>query len=171
VTGSTPSSNTWTANGAQSCLTVRSDSLLEQRGFEPSVLFGLLPLLEKRPSPAVFGQNLPADRSESNSLIGFGTVPPLKLRAFRKRYEPQRGPVVRIPSAPPTSQCEPPVRFHGSVVWIHISAGKAGPGDCHDNATIKLDFWSDETGSSNLLRSSKEALRTAAIAARRQILE
>jgi hypothetical protein len=39
--------------------------------FELPVLFGLFPRWKRGQSPAVFGQNLPADRSENNSLIGF----------------------------------------------------------------------------------------------------
>jgi hypothetical protein len=57
---------------------VRTDSLLEQRGFELPVLFGLFPL-EKGRTPAVFHPNLRANRSENNSLIGFSAATPLKL--------------------------------------------------------------------------------------------
>jgi hypothetical protein len=55
---------------------VRSASLLERRGFEPPVLFGLFPVRKTGRRPAVFAQNLPPDRSESNSLIGFRAVTP-----------------------------------------------------------------------------------------------
>ena len=39
--------------------------------------------------------------------IGFSTLGPAETRAFRERHEPQSGPEVQIPSAPPTRHCEP----------------------------------------------------------------
>jgi hypothetical protein len=71
-------------------------------------------------SPAVFGQNLPADRLENNSLFGVSAVTPLTLLAFRKRREPLKRPAVRISPAPPTSQCEPPVPMKRAMIesWL-----------------------------------------------------
>jgi hypothetical protein len=62
-------------------------------------------------------------------------------------------PPVRIPSAQPTRHCEPP------AVAPHTTkfAGATNLFQCDE----KLDFESDGTGSSNPLRSTDEALRTA----------
>jgi hypothetical protein len=64
--------------------------------------------LEEGPKSGSFSTRIcRQDRSEDHSLIGFSAVTPPKNRAFRKVQEPQRGPAVRIPFAPPTRHCEP----------------------------------------------------------------
>jgi len=49
--------NPFAAIGRATGPAVRSASLVEQRGFELPVRFGLFPALERGRSPAVFGQN------------------------------------------------------------------------------------------------------------------
>ena len=71
-----PSFVRWTSHRAPR---VRTDSLLERRGFEPPVLFGFFPLWKGKRSPV---QNQPIDRSENDSLIAFSAVAPLRLRVF-----------------------------------------------------------------------------------------
>jgi hypothetical protein len=69
-------------------------------------------LPEDAPKERIQREGRPALHLGNISLGYFLTgQPPLKHRAFRKSQEPQRGPAVRILSAPPTSQCEPPVLF------------------------------------------------------------
>jgi|HubBroStandDraft_6_1064221.scaffolds.fasta_scaffold337877_2 hypothetical protein len=51
--------------------------------FEPAALFDLFRLGKGAEVKAAYGQNLQADRSENDSLIGFSAVTRLKLRAFR----------------------------------------------------------------------------------------
>jgi hypothetical protein len=77
-------------------------SLLERRGFELPVLFGLSPL-ERGRRPAVSGQKLPADRSRN---IAISAVIPLNLRTLRKRPEPQRA--FRASKKPPNQRANGP---------------------------------------------------------------
>ena len=55
---------------------VRTASLVERRRFEPPVLFSLFHLGRGTKVPPFFGHNLPAHRSENNSLIGFSRSDP-----------------------------------------------------------------------------------------------
>jgi hypothetical protein len=89
---------------------VRTDSLLERRGFEPPVLFALHVVQGKALVARDFNAVIPKKPQEKFSPTRFIRTAVSKASGFRtvsEEQKTQKGPAVRIPSAPPTSQCEP----------------------------------------------------------------
>jgi hypothetical protein len=87
---------------------------VEQRGFEPPVLFVLPYIQVSLVSQEISTQWFAKNRSEKLSPIRFigGATPKTSgSRTLPRSKKPKKRPAVRIPFAPPTSQCEPPVLF------------------------------------------------------------
>jgi len=89
-------------------------------------------------------------QSGTDLWYGFSALTPLKLRAFRERQEPQKGPAVRIPSAPATRRvrtaalCFPKrnQQQHSSAVARVEKPTLAGRRDCgFPRARFHTTIW------------------------------